>query len=45
MAFVATDFTREGPAGTVLHCGAFCGLFVSKDPSKPFMGVAFKVRE
>ncbi|ESK86271.1 lipase precursor [Moniliophthora roreri MCA 2997] len=36
------DFHDESPQGSCLHSGAFCGLFVSNDKSKPFMGVTYK---
>lgn len=39
-----TDFSRQSPEGTFYHSGAFCGVFISNDTSKPFMGLGFKVR-
>ncbi|THH30609.1 hypothetical protein EUX98_g3569 [Antrodiella citrinella] len=36
------DFSKQSPEGTWMHSGAFCGVFISNDTSKPYMGVAFK---
>ncbi|KAI0072054.1 alpha/beta-hydrolase [Panus rudis PR-1116 ss-1] len=36
------DFAKVSPDGYTLHSGAYCGVFVSNDTLKPFMGVGYK---
>ncbi|THH20919.1 hypothetical protein EUX98_g8494 [Antrodiella citrinella] len=36
------DFSTQGPHDTVLHSGAYCGLFISNSTSNPWAGIAFK---